>query len=331
MSYLYYVLGAAIIIYTLIDIIWTTLWVDGGAGWITDRLTTFIWRRILKSEKELFLDISGPLILSVTLFTWFLLLWIGATVFFAGDLNAIVNSSTNQSITWYQLPYYSGFVVFTLGIGDFTPQTTLFQLATALFSGVGMVMLTFGASYILSIVSAVVEKRTFARNITGIGESSFEFLESIWNGENFHQLDDVLADLNSQITQYTQQIQAFPLLQYYHSEKIEKTTTVAMAVLYESVLILKYGIIEEGLVNETLVHTTIKSINNYIDTSDEGFGNLFEDYDGTPPILNLSSLSHLDIPLANQKEFSNKVEIYKENRHRLQKIIMIDHHKWPNQ
>ena len=92
MSYLYYVLGAAIIIYTLIDIIWTTLWVDGGAGWITDRLTTFIWRRILKSEKELFLDISGPLILSVTLFTWFLLLWIGATVFFAGDLNAIVNS-----------------------------------------------------------------------------------------------------------------------------------------------------------------------------------------------------------------------------------------------
>lgn len=52
MSYLLYVLGAAIIIVTLIDIIWTTLWVDGGAGWITDRLTTGIWRRILKSGKE---------------------------------------------------------------------------------------------------------------------------------------------------------------------------------------------------------------------------------------------------------------------------------------
>ncbi|WVE60144.1 hypothetical protein VXJ28_00460 (plasmid) [Enterococcus faecium] len=61
------------------------------------------------------MNISGPLILTVTLFTWFFLLWFGATVFFAGDLGAIVHSSSSQSITWYQLPYYSGFVVFTLG------------------------------------------------------------------------------------------------------------------------------------------------------------------------------------------------------------------------
>lgn len=98
MSYLLYVLGAAIIIVTLIDIIWTTLWVDGGAGWITDRLTTGIWRRILKSGKENLMNISGPLILTVTLFTWFFLLWFGATVFFAGDLGAIVHSSSSQSI-----------------------------------------------------------------------------------------------------------------------------------------------------------------------------------------------------------------------------------------
>ena len=43
MSYILYALGIFIILYTLLDIIWTTLWVDGGAGWLTDRLTIFSW------------------------------------------------------------------------------------------------------------------------------------------------------------------------------------------------------------------------------------------------------------------------------------------------
>lgn len=330
MSYILYILGIAIILFTLLDVIWTTLWVDGGAGWITDQLTTSIWRIILKSGNKFFMNISGPLNLTIILFTWFFLLWLGATIFFAGNLSAIIHTSTNQSITWYQLPYYSGFVVFTLGIGDFTPQTTLFQLATALFSGVGMVMLTFGASYILSIVSAVVEKRTFARNVMGIGESSIEFLTATWNGEDFHQLDDILTDLNSQITRYTQRIQAFPLLQYYHSEEVEKTTTVAMAVLYEVVLVIRHGIENDGLVNKTLVDATVKSINNYIETSSEGYGNLFKEFDETPPKLRLSNLSHTDIPLINQEDYSIKIEVYEDKRHQLQKILMIDNHEWPN-
>ncbi len=330
MSYVFYILGIAITLYTLLDIIWTTLWVDGGAGWLTDRITTGIWRGLLKADSTFLKNISGPLILTVILFTWFFLLWLGATVFFAGDLSAIVNSSSNESISWYQLPYYSGFVVFTLGIGDFTPQTTLFQIATALFSGIGMLMLTFGASYILSIVSAVVEKRTFARNITGIGENSEEFLTTVWNGEDFHQLDDMLADINSQITQYTQQIQAFPLLQYYHSEDIEKTSTVAMAVVYEAALVLRYGIKEEGLVNTTLVQATIKSIHNFIDTSIEGYGNLFEDFEETPPKPNLRNLSHTSMPLISEKEYLNNIERYEDKRNQLLRILKIDHHEWPN-
>lgn len=330
MSYVLYILGTFIILYTLLDIIWTTLWVDGGAGKITNRLTTSMWRTILKTDNKLLRNISGPLILTVTLFTWFFLLWLGATVFFAGDLGAIVNSSTNQSITWYQLPYYSGFVVFTLGIGDFTPQTPLFQIATALFSGVGMLMLTFGASYILSIVNAVVDKRTFARNIMGIGKNSTEFIMTVWNGEDFHQLDDVLADLNSQITQYTQRIQAFPLLQYYHSDDKEKATPVAMTVLYEAVLVIRYGIKDDGLVNAALISATIKSINNFADTTVAGYGDFFEDFDGEQSKPDLSQIRHSNIPLTSEDDYVEKIEELNDKRNQLQKILMIDHHEWPN-
>ena len=44
MSYLYYTLGLGLTLFTIIDLIWTTLWVDGGAGPLSDRLTAFTWK-----------------------------------------------------------------------------------------------------------------------------------------------------------------------------------------------------------------------------------------------------------------------------------------------
>ena len=331
MSYILYLLGAIVILLTMLDIIWTTLWVDGGAGWFTDRLTTTVWKWILKTNNKFLLNISGALILTLTLFGWFFLLWLGATIFFAGDLNAIVNTSTNEAITWYQLPYFSGFTLFTLGIGDFTPQTTFLQIATALTSGIGMLLITFGASYILSIVSAVVEKRTFARNIMGIGENSTQFLLDAWNGEDFHQLDDILSDLNSQITQLTQQIQAFPLLQYYHSENKEKTTTVAMAVLYEAVGVLRFGVKDKKLINTILIRATQKSIHNFVETSINGYGDLLVDFEEVPSKIDLSNLSQTNIPLTSQAEYSEEMKQFENHRKDLLKIIKIDNHDWPNE
>lgn len=330
MSYILYILGAGITLYTMIDIIWTTLWVDGGAGWFTDRLTTTVWKWILRTKNEFLLNISGALILTLTLFSWFFLLWLGVTIFFAGDLDAIVNTSSNETITLSQLPYFSGFTLFTLGIGDFTPQTTFFQIATALTSGIGMLLLTFGASYVISIVSAVVEKRTFARNIMGIGEDSTKFIIDAWNGEDFHQLDDIFSDLNSQITQLTQQIQAFPLLQYYHSENKEKTTTIAMAVLYEAIGVLRFGVKDKKLINTTLMRAAQKSIHNFVHTSISGYGDIYEDFDEVPPIIDLSDLTQTDIPLTSQAEYSDKMKQFEDHRKDLLKIIKMDNHEWPN-
>lgn len=253
MEVLYYVLGTGLILFVIVDLLWTTLWVDGGAGWFTDRLTTSIWKLMRRVDKEVFYNLTGPIILALTLFSWVLLLWIGASLFFSGNPDAIVNSSTNQSIEGLEVAYYSGFTLFTLGGGDYTAQTLLFKIATVLISGIGMLLLTFSASYIISVVGAVVSKRSLARSIMGIGKNSTQFLKNAWNGKDFSQLDLLLSSINSQITELTQRTQAFPLVQYYHSEDVEKTTTVAIAVLDEALTILRYGLVNQDLVNMTLL------------------------------------------------------------------------------
>lgn len=52
MSYLYYTLGLGLTLFTIIDLIWTTLWVDGGAGPLSDRLTAFTWKLIKRIDNK---------------------------------------------------------------------------------------------------------------------------------------------------------------------------------------------------------------------------------------------------------------------------------------
>lgn len=330
MSILFYILGFSLTSFVIIDLIWTTFWVDGGAGPLSDTLTTSVWQLIKKIDNKLFYNLTGPITLALTLLSWFLFLWIGVALFFAGDPGSIVNTTTNQTATWTDLIYYSGFTLFTLGIGDFTPQSAFFKIVTALVSGMGMMLLTFGASYIISVVSAVVEKRSFARSVSGLGATSTELLKNIWDGKDFHQFDLILSSLNDQITKLTQQNQAFPLVQYYHSENPRKASAVNTAILDEALTILRYGVADKSTVNLTLVKATQSSIQTYSETAIQGYGNQVDSIEEIPPEIDLSSFKEIPIEMKDPKEFTTDINELSDRRNNLFTIIKIDNHEWPN-
>lgn len=329
-SYIYYFLGFSITLFVIIDLLWTALWVDGGAGPLSDRLTTFVWRMVKKIDNDLLYNIVGPVILSSIILSWFFLMWLGVTLFFAGDPQSIVNTSTNAPITWFDRFYFTGFTLFTLGIGDLTPQAGFFQIVTALVSGLGMMVLTFGASYIISVVGAVVEERAFSRSVSGLGANSQELLKKIWNGKDFYQFDLLLSSINSQITQLTQQNQAFPLLQYYHSEDPEKNSSINIVVLDEALSFLEFGLKDKELVNSTLVRATRSTITNYLKTITSGYGNQVKDVTDTPPTLDLSPLKETTIPIVSQDDYSEELKIHQDRRNQLLTILNVDNHEWPN-
>ena len=81
-----FALGVALIVAATVDLLWTALWVDGGAGPISARLSTATWRglKAVGSDHPRILSLAGPLILVFTLFAWIGLLWAGWTVLFLG-------------------------------------------------------------------------------------------------------------------------------------------------------------------------------------------------------------------------------------------------------
>ncbi|MDZ7835596.1 MAG: hypothetical protein U5K84_10110 [Alkalibacterium sp.] len=89
----------------------------------------------------------GPFILTVTLFTWVLLIWAGWVFIFASD-TVTGSYPYRYPDFWINPYYYVAFTMFTMGNGDFYPQEGIFQLLTSLIIASGMLSATYCASYI---------------------------------------------------------------------------------------------------------------------------------------------------------------------------------------
>ncbi|WP_208560731.1 two pore domain potassium channel family protein [Marinilactibacillus kalidii] len=331
MNWIFYILGFGVIGLTIIDLVWTTLWVDGGAGPLSKRLAELIWRgfnRIGKYNNK-FYDFIGPVTLVSTLFLWSFMIWAGFSLFFSGDPTSISNASSPDSpIVWYERIYFTGFTLFTLGVGDYSPKAGFWQIMTTLNSGVGILFLTLCASYIISVVDAVVQKRSLAMSITSLGNKSTEVIDNIWNGEDFHNIDLVLVDISSKISHLTQQHHAYPLLHFYHSSKPKESASVAIAILDETLTILKSGLAEENKTNFLLIQSTKSSITTYLESLTEAF---VSPSDTPPPIPNTDSLIEKNVPLISAEDFEKLFADQEKRRKQLMGAIKIDHHKWPDQ
>ena len=102
MNAFYLLLGALLIVFTAVDLVWTTLWVDGSGGPLSSRLTTGLWRGLRKvgGRHSRALSLAGPLMLVASLVTWVLLLWAGWTFLFAGDADSLIDTRDQEPVTW---------------------------------------------------------------------------------------------------------------------------------------------------------------------------------------------------------------------------------------
>jgi uncharacterized protein (DUF1684 family) len=79
--------------------------------------------------------------------------------------------------------------MFTMGNGDFYPPAGVWQIAASLTTASGMLFVSMGVSYILSVLGAVSNKRSFASSVTGMGTDGEAVVRSAWDGEGFDGLE----------------------------------------------------------------------------------------------------------------------------------------------
>ena len=127
MNLLYLGLGVVLLLGVTIDLLWTTLWAEGGAGPLTHWLMTGLWGgfRTVSNQDSRVLRLAGPLILLAELLMWVILLWVGWTLVFASAEEILIDTLDRGLISWTEWFYFVGYTLFTLGNGDYAVQDSI--------------------------------------------------------------------------------------------------------------------------------------------------------------------------------------------------------------
>lgn len=324
----YAAVGIIILGGTTADLLWTTVWAEGGAGPLTKRLMSGTWRilRGTVNRRSKLLTLSGPLILIISLVTWTALLWLGWTLIFAGVENAITATGSSTGVSWTDRLYFVGYSFFTLGNGGFSPNGVLWQITTVLTTASGMLFVTLVVTYVLSVLGAVTQKQLFASTVSGLGQQSEAVVKSGWDGEEFGGFDLPLNTISTKLNQLTVNHMAYPILHYFYTQRRQYAAVSSVAVLDDSLTLLRFGVSEEARPSAPVLRSARSSVKNYLDMVDEVFVRPEE----TPPPPDLNTLREAGVPTVSEEEFADALNGLEGRRRKLYGLADADARTWPS-
>ncbi len=281
-----------------------------GAGPVTGRLNRGIWRFLLwttrKNGHSKFLNYSGIINIAAVLLMWIVLAWVANVLMFSSQDLAVVHTSSTIAATLGERIYFTGYVLSSMGNGEFMAGTTGWKIYMAVASFTGFVIVTIAISYLVPVLSAYISSRKLAIFISTLGISSQEILTNSWNGKNFSLLEQHFPQLASSIIQSGQSNLTYPVLFYFHSNNKTFSESVSILLLDEALTILLIHVKEEHRPSNMAIYQLRSAITSYLNALEKGF---IHASDKAPPRPEIAALKEAGIPLnSHQGEVSEAYE-----------------------
>lgn len=325
-------LGVVLVVTVIVDLLWTTVAAGAGGGPGTIRLANTLWlgaRRITRPRQHRLLQAIGVGVTLVVIGAWIAMLLLGWFLIFSSAAEAVVDSTTRQPAGGWSRLYYSGFTVFTLGVGDYVAGGPVWQVATVIATGTGLTLVTLAITYVLSVTTSVTQRRALAAQISALGRSPTDVLGAAWNGSAFSGLSPALNPLVPSIGQLAQRHLAFPVLHYFHSAQRQTAIAPSIAVLDEVLTVLQHGVVPE----HQPPALTIRQLRNVV-------GELLEYATGAsepgpwevssrrPPMPLLEGVRSLGIPVVDEDVWRARVTALAPRRQQLSAYLAVDGWRW---
>lgn len=324
------VLGTVVVAAVFLDAFTTTVSVSAKAGRLTRLVSGSLWRvlrRLETSSGPSPLSSAGVLTLVATLLTWVLLLWAGFTLIFAAGEPAVVQSSTGDPAGGVSLVYFVGFTIFTLGIGDFVPADGVWQIVTAVASFSGLLLVTLAITYLLSVVSAVVSRRSLAVHVHSLGSTPAEIVVGGWTGSSFSSaFVQHLVSLASELATLSEQHLAYPVLHYFHPRDPATAGSVAIADLSEAMLLMETAVAQEARAPQSATGPVQYTVRRHLNSSE--FAGSVNTPVAVPPLPDLSALRAAGLPLAPHEDYEAAAALQAERRRALHQLLLSEGWRW---
>ncbi|GAB3347517.1 potassium channel family protein [Modestobacter lapidis] len=324
-------LGVVLIAVVLVDLWTTTLTLTGGAGPLTRRLGDGLWRVLLRAHardsSSRVLANAGGGILVVTVLVWVTLFWAGWTLLFLSG-GAISDAQTGAAASVADVVYYAGFTVSTLGVGDFTADTALWRILTSVASFSGLFLVTLAITYLLSVVSAVVSRRSLATYVQALGDTAGDIVVRGWAGDAVSSaFVQHLVTLTAQLSAVAEQHLAYPVLHYFRSRHPDDSAPVALARLDDAVLLLRAAVAPSARPDPATVDPVQRVLGSYAQAAHAASAT--PRTDPVPPLPDTGPLLRAGIPLADQGEWGRQASADAGRRARLARVVTDAGWSWP--
>lgn len=231
--------GILLIVLVAYDAIRTTLSVSSSGGPLTNRLVSGLWFILLgihrRQKSHAMLSSVGPWMTVALLTAWFLVAWLGWFLLFCSAPQAVLVSSTKTTASLVERAYYTGYTITTLGYGDYVPGNDSWRIPPVIAAANGFFLFTLSITYILNIITNVIQKRQASLTINALGRNPRQILAATNGDGKFGTLVSQLQPLQQSISTLGQQHLAYPILHYYHSETSSKALSLAIARLYQAI------------------------------------------------------------------------------------------------
>lgn len=242
-SLLFIVAGSVLVLLATYDAARTTLSAS-SSGPVTNRLISVIWQALLWKHRRrpdhALLAAAGPCIAGALMLSWIVIAWAGWWLLFSSEPLAVVNSTSRVAASLSERAYFTGYTLTTLGYGDFVPGGSAWRLLSVLAAGNGLILFTLAVTYIVPVVSAVTQKRQLDLTISAIGRTPCRIAAATADDGDYRSLATQLQQLQGGIASLGQQHLAYPVLHYFHSRHDDSALPVALARLYQVLVLLQH-------------------------------------------------------------------------------------------
>ena len=266
---IYLISGTIVLLLVFYDFFYTTLSAS-GAAFITKGTSVFL-HHLLKLSAKVFgrkaFSISGVWVNLPMLFLWLLLFWVGLFLVFSYNPEGVVSSSGKVASDVERF-YFTGYVISTLGLGNFKPITPLFEILTSSFSLLGFIIITTSMTYFISVSSAVIEKRNISLLIRNLGKSPQEVIQNLLNMKESLRVQQ-FTTLQQMIDRHSNNHQSYPVIHFYNTPKKDSSLSINLAVMDEALSILLHSDKLKDI--HTEVQPLRKAITNFFDHVQEKY------------------------------------------------------------
>jgi hypothetical protein len=321
-------LGAVILIAVTADMILTTLRVDTYSGPITRHASGLLWRFFTalraRGQRSAPSNSTGLVIALSVVTIWLLLTLAGWFLIFSAYEDAVVKATTGEPADAWATLYYSAFVLSTLGIGDYVPNGSAWQVLTGVAATTGFAIVSLMIAYVVSLTAAVSDKRRFARRVFALGRSPVEIVLAGRNSASRDALDQHLIDITGDLVSLAETHRAFPVLYYFGTREREAAHWPAVAVLDETLLLLGHLVADGRRGDPDLViDPARRAIGSYLASLPDPYRHPPE-RDPPPPALR--TLEDAGIPLHPPDTLDAALQQARPRRARI--LTVLTHQGW---